>query len=692
MKNLKFELLKLIRNRFIVLVSLALIIANALAAYSLCKPEQDGKTENYSYGIEYLIKDAQRRYDIETDKEGFSARYYQSITDKYSALEKDKAPGEVKGYGQYLSYIYIDLFLFVCCAFCAAFTFRREKETGEMMTLYAAKNGRGSYALTKLASCAITVVALVILFCLSAFLGVWAKNGFVLFSGGGARLQDIKAFIYAPNEISVLSAVFVSALYKIPACLALSVFAGGVSYLFNSGIISLVFSSLFMFGSYGLNVKNYINKNAFFRNCNLFAATRPSYIFGELRCINVFGNAVPAYTVNIVLPLLLFISFCALFYVMHVKRAAVKIKIPLPKIKTRQRKKPAKPHGLYSYEAQKIIKSRVTLAVIIVITAAKIIFTILGVRAFSYEERVYKKYCERWQGYITEEVQADIRAEQIRLGNGFRAYSAITFGGDASDIDDPVAEADYFIANNDGFRLFYEKYSNLLSIKSEENKDVPILYDGGYKRFFSSGADIFLILFVVCVSTYLSTYDSVNKTTDIVNTTLHGGKKLLFSKLAVIFTVNSAVYAVYTFMTFISIYSVYGMALADFPVMSVPGFEVCGDMSLLSYSISMLALRFSGTLLLCLFCIGLSSFLKNHITSMAVAASLYVIPAFLLKDTGNGAAKSADPALLLDGNGFLQLFSRPGAVAVSVILCVIVPILIFIPYVYKNKGKVIKWN
>lgn len=688
MKNLKFELLKLIRNRFIVLVSLALILANALAAFSLCNTEQDAPSERYAAGIEYLIKDAERRYGIEVDKDGFSARYYKSIIDKYSALETDKETQTVKGYGQYLSYIYIDLFLFVCCAFAAAFTFRREKETGEMMTLYAAKNGRGRYAVTKLAACTITVIVFVILFCLSAFLGIWAKNGFALFEGGGARLQDLKAFIYAPNEISVLSAVFVSALYKIPSCLALSVFAGGVSYLFNSGMLSLVFSSLFMFLSYRLNVRNYINKNAFFRNCNLFAATRASYIFGELRCINIFGYAVPAYVVNIVLPLLLFFAFSALFYIMHVKRAAVSVKIKLPKIKFKRRIKPAKPYGLFTYELQKIIKSRVTTAALIVLLAAKTVVSILGVRAFPYEERVYKKYCERWEGYITEEVQADIRAEQKRLADGYRAYSALSFGsGDVSDIEDPAAEADYFIANNDGFRIFYFKYLSLLTLKDEQNIDAPIVYDGGYERFFKSGADVFLILAVVCVSTYLSAYDTVNKTSDIVKTTLLGGKKLTRIKLTAILTISALSYAVYTLMTFLSIYAKYGMSRFDFPVCAVSGFESTGAVSLGAYVFSMFILRFFGVVLLCVFCIGLSSLLKNHITTMAVSASIYVIPAFLLKEAEGADIRCIDPVLLLDGSGFLQIVKTPWALSVSLFICVILPLILNIPNIIRQRKR-----
>ena len=45
MKLLKFELLKTVRNKFIAFVVLALLIANGVTAFYLCKPENDAATE-----------------------------------------------------------------------------------------------------------------------------------------------------------------------------------------------------------------------------------------------------------------------------------------------------------------------------------------------------------------------------------------------------------------------------------------------------------------------------------------------------------------------------------------------------------------------------------------------------------------------------------------------------------------------
>lgn len=115
-------------------------------------------------------------------------------------------------------------------------------------------------------------------------------------------------------------------------------------------------------------------------------------------------------------------------------------------------------------------------------------------------------------------------------------------------------------------------------------------------------------------------------------------------------------------------------------------------MSLGRYVALMFILRFIGVVLLCLFCCGISSLIKNHITAMAATAWIYVIPMFLLKNAENKAVRCADPALWLDGSGFLQLSDTPYAVMISVALCVVTPVLIFIPYVYRQSGRVIKWS
>ncbi len=686
-KNLKFELLKLLRNKFIIIISAVLITVNMITAYRLCDVSSDEQTYNYSVGISLVIKDAQSRYGAEEGKDGFTARYYKMIADKYSALVTDKEPEAVTGYGQYLSYIYVDLFLLSCCAFCAAFVFRREKETGEMQTLYAYKYGRRGYAAVKLTACAITTTALVLLFCLSSFTGVFAHGGFVDFTGGGARLQDLKAFIYAPNEISVLSAAFVSVLYKIPVCIALAFFAGGVSYLFNSGALSAAVSALFMYGSYMLNNRSYINKNAFLRNCNLFASIRPSNIFGELRCIDVFGFAIPAYVVNIILPLLLAVLFGAVFFALHLNRASVTIKLPKLKFKRKRKIRQAKPHGLYAYEFRKILKSKLCVAVIALTLIAGAVVSVISVRAFPYPEQVYKKYCERWQGRYCYEIEDEYNAEQKKINDGFEAYSAMRFGRSVEGIDDPVQAADYYIANYEGFRLFCEKYERLSELH-EQGKDTPILFEGGYRRFFESGADIFLILSAVFLCTYLATYDRVNNTESVMTTTKKGRGKLPWIKFAALMTVSGALYAAFTLITFLPILFKFGMALPGANIYAVPGFEACGGTSLGRYVALMFILRFIGVVLLCLFCCGISSLIKNHITAMAATAWIYVIPMFLLKNAENKAVRCADPALLLDGSGFMQLFSSTSAVAVSILICVVIPCILFIPFI----RKVIKWN
>lgn len=683
MKNLRFEMIKLLRSRFVMLVAALLLVGNAFAAYTVCDPEHDAPSENYAEGVARLIDDSRHRYENEKLKDAFAARYYKQITEKYSLLDTEGDPQPVFGWGRYLSYRYNDLFLYACCAFCAAFSFRREKETGEMTSLYTMRHGRLRYAAVKLASAVIFSAAFTVLFCASSLFAVWAKSGYQPFYGAGARIQDLKTFIYAPNAATVGEAVLTSFLYKIPICIAASFFAGAVSYLFNSGAISIVASALQLYVSYRLDVKGYVDKNAFGRNCNTFAAMRPSCVYGEFRCINVFGFAVPAYVVNVAVPVLLAVLLGAAFIFMHLNRAGVRIRIRLPKINITRKEKPASPHGLFRYEIQKLTKSRLTVAVIFVLFLSRIAVSLLGIRGYSYDDRVYRSYCERWQGPVTEQTYAEYAEETKKIGEGYKAYVAIIYGG-KYDGDDPIGASDYYVAHFKGFEKFDQKLSRITQYK-QEGVEIPVVYEGGYERFLGAGADIFLILAIVYVCTYLSTYDGVNGMTDVVKATYSAGKKLTAVKIGTVFTVASVMYAAFTLVSYLTVFLVCGMKMPFYPVYVLPGYEIRGGMTLGAYLILTLLLRYAGTLLLCLFSCGISSLFKNQITAMAVSAGVYIIPAFLQKGA-EAASRFIDPALMLDGSGFLLLGTGRGA-AVSAAICAALPLLMFIPYLLKQRKK-----
>ena len=688
MKLLKFELLKTVRNKFIVFVVLALLIANGVTAFYLCKPENDAATENYAEAVEDLLADTAKKYSTLENKDGFLGRYYTQIKDMYSALETDKEQKQVSGWGQYLCCGFVNLFLLTACAFCAAFTFRREKETGEMITLYSSANGRGNYVVIKLLSSLLIVLVFVVSFCVVALLGVFAKNGFAAFSGGGARIQDLKAFMYAPYEISVFRAFLLSVVYKIPVCAAFYAFCGCVAYLFDSGVVPLSFSAVLMYGSYYAMGRIYTNGNSFIKNSNLFAAMRSASLLGELRGTDIFGLCIPTYVFNAVFPALLAAVFAAVFALLHIKRAGIKIKLPKIKPKKQKDERSAKPLPLYGFEFKKLTKSRITVVIIILLFAVRCVVSFVSPHFSSMDEMVYKYYCDKWQGPMTEKFDAEFLHEQRKVGTGYAIssgrdidYSLLDeFGMDASDLEA------YYRMRYDGLLLFREKIDRLRELR-DRGIDVPILYDGGYKRFFNSGADIFLILAVVYICTYLFSYDFANRTHDIVKTTYNGGKKLFKTKLLTCITLSAVLYAAFTAVSAISIFSYFGMMEPTAPLYTVPGFEFTGIMPLWAYLLLMLCVRLAGVIMLCLFCCGLSLLLKNNLTSFTVSACLYVFPTFLLSGAESRAAHCVDLSYMLDGSGFIQTAQSPAVFAVSVFVCVVIPLILIIPQTVKVKDK-----
>lgn len=688
MKLLKYELLKTVRNKFIVFVVLALFIANGFTAFYMYAPEHDAATENYAAAVDDLLSDTAKKYSMLENKNGFSGRYYAQIKDMYSVLDTDQSPRDVKGWGQYLSYGFVNLFLLIACAFCAAFTFRREKETGEMITLYSSVNGRGNYVIIKLLSSLIITAVFVISFCAASLLGIFAKNGFAAFSGGGARIQDLKAFIYAPFEISVFRAFLLSVIYKIPVCAAFYLFNGCLSYLFDSGVVPLSFSAVLMYGSYYASGKVYTNGNSFLKNSNLFAALRASSLFGELRGTDVFGASVPTYIFNAAFPALLAVLLGGLFALLHMKRAGIKIKLPKIKPKKQKDEREAKPLGLFGFELKKLLKSKITVVIIILLFAVRCAVSFVSPHFSSIDEMVYKYYCDKWQGPMTEKFDAEYLHEQRKIGAGYQLNVGNNI--DLSLLDEFGMEAPELAAYSrmrfDGMMMFRDKIDRLNAL-SEAGVDAPILYEGGYKRFFDSGADIFLILSVVYICTYLFSYDHTNRAYDIVKTTLNGGKKLLGARLLSCLFLSSVLFVLFTAVSAVSIFSYFGMMDPEAPVYVVPGYEFTGGMPLWTYLLLMTAIRFAGVAALCLFSCGLSSVLKNNLTSFTVCSCLYVFPTFLLSGTESRAAHCADPSYMLDGSGFIQLAENKALFAVSVFVCVIIPLILMIPQFVKNKDK-----
>lgn len=688
MKLLKFELLKTVRNKFIVFVVLSLLIANGVTAFYLCRPEHDETTADYASAVGDLLTDTEKKYSMLEDKDGFTGEYYTQIGDMYSALDTAAAPRQVSGWGQYLQYGYVNLFLLTACAFCAAFTFRREKETGEMITLYSSANGRGNYVIVKLLSSSIIVIVFVAAFCALSLLGIFAKNGFTAFTGGGARIQDLKAYMYAPYEISVFRAFLLSVAYKIPACAGVYAFCGCVAYLFDSGVVPLSFSAVLMYASYYAMGRVYTNGNAFAKNSNLFAAMRSSSLFGELRGTDVFGRCVPTYVFNAVFPALLAAAFAAVFTLLHVKRAGIKIKLPKIKPKKQKDVRPAKPLPLYVFEMKKLTKSKVTVFIIILLFIVRWGVSLVSPHFSSMDEMVYKYYCDKWQGQMTEKFEEEYLHEQRKVGAGYMLTNGY-------DVDESILgefnmepgdlEA-YYRMRFEGLLMFRDKIDRLKELR-ERGIDAPILYDGGYKRFFDSGADIFLILAVVYICTYLFSYDFTNRMHDVVKTTYNGGKKLLKTKLLTCICLSAVLFAVFTAVSAVSTFSYFGMTEPTAPMYAVPGFEFTGSMPLWAYLLLMILVRFAGVITLCLFCCGLSLLLKNNLTSFTVSACLYVFPTFLLSGAESRIAHCADPSYMLDGSGFIQLAHSPAFFAVSVFVCVVIPLLLIIPQTVKMKGK-----
>ena len=688
MKNLKFELLKTARARTVILAVTVLLIVNMFAAFYLGSPDDDAATDGYAGKIAALIADTERMYNSVAGNGGFPEKYYAKIIDTYSALDDASPSRAISGWGRFMCFEYQSILAVAACVFVSAFGFRRERESRELPIVFTTRNGRGRYVFSKLSGVFITCALLCVMFYLTAFIGVYAGGGFAPFSGGGEQIRAISGFVYTPFRMTAAGAALVSFAYTFAACLSLSLLTGCISYYLNNGAAALAASALAIILSFFADGRHYENKNAFMRNCNLAAAVRNRYIFGELRCIDVFGMPVPSYLLNIILLIFSSVVFSALFAVMHLKHAGTELKLPKLKRNAKKEARPAKQHGLFAYEFIKILHSRVITAAILVLFAAGLFINVFSVRYFDYDERVYRHYCQRWEGMTAEEAYPEFLEEGGYIGKCYSAYAALSSGSQyVPENGENVFEMSrYYEKCFGGFDLFNKKISVMLE-KAQTGTNDPIVYDGGYSRFFNSGADVFLILTVTLITTYLCTYDRENGTGAVVGTTLLGGKTLSRRRAAASIAMAAAVWAVFTLSSFLSYLTIYGMTGFQYPARVIPGCEEFGDLSLGAVIALIFALRLIGTVFTCILCIGVSDLIGNHLTSFFICASVPAVTGVLLSGSGSVKARAADPALLLDGFGFLRLYPSGLLMAVSALLCIAVPLILYIPHAVRIKRK-----
>lgn len=536
---MKYELLYLLKSKRLLALMLSLLILSGVAVYFMPQ-ENQATTDDFTKEISSLLALSEKRLDAANinGEGGFSSEYYKELSEIYNALlsaDLSTAENGVTGWGEFLSCGCVFLFLLICCvSFCVSM-FGREKRHGTFATLYASKRGRGSFVFTKALSGLFVCFTLATLFSLAGLSGAFLKHGL---SGGAEYVQSLMTFVYCPFPLKVWQMAVIGTLLSALVAFAVSLLAGITVYVTESKLFSYALITLFAVMSYFIDRAEYLNSNAFFKNCNMFSAVMLKSSLGQYRCLNIFGHPFYVLYANLIISLLAVIFLFTAFLLLHNKRISMKIKLPqINKSEKRQKHQSPRAHSLYGFELLKVFSSRLTVILLVALTLFRIGSCVYNIyNGVPYSELLYAEYCRMWNGKATQAKSDQIRAEAKRISDAYINYSGYMesvamhtqYTGDADII---IADYEYAQSHETALKRFEERYAYA------QATDGKIFYESGWLSLMNSGVDPVLCVAVLYLCLFLTAYEHNYHTAATVYRSKYGYKRVYASKLLSLLTV-----------------------------------------------------------------------------------------------------------------------------------------------------------
>ena len=152
MKLIGYELKKLFSSKGILLLAVALLVANAALSFfvpSETAPERSDEEyiAGYSDDIRRVIRLAERNLaDLSAGGDGFVVDYQRKVIEKYTALaESGQTPAPINGWGEYVSLTGRVTLLLALAVVTGSAVMLCEQDHGMLSFLCISKKGVGAY-------------------------------------------------------------------------------------------------------------------------------------------------------------------------------------------------------------------------------------------------------------------------------------------------------------------------------------------------------------------------------------------------------------------------------------------------------------------------------------------------------------------------------------------------------------------
>ena len=551
------------------------------------------------------------------------------------------------GWDEYFSYDTVNVFIFATLLTLCAVIFSQENQTGFFPIMSVSKNGRVKTAAAKIITALIMTFAVVMSFTLSTFAVYGLRIGF----SGDNALQSLETFTFSPYRISIFGYLAASVGIKLLAFSVFSLTIIALSATLRNQIIVYLSGLAFL----GLNL---ILSRLHIEPLDLISSASVTPIFERYRAVNVFGNAagvLPTLIIGYALVLLFAAVLTIVFHaggIGEIRPAFIdslisdclmlsaKLRNRLSRTASKHpRRERVYSSSLVLAEVFKTLISSRFIVVVILILAVKVCYSYKVNRpSDSYADAVYKEYMTKLSGELTDEKLGFIESEREMISETLykktsveREYKEGRIGFD----DYRAFLSDYNYAYSRS-KLFSVIEEHALYLQNEEDATGirgQFVYDTGWKKLYSNGADLFLYasILLLMTGTFAAEYASGSSKggfIDLLRSTKNGRRKTFTAKL-----VSSGIIALILSLAMnaidaITIISGYELPLGNAPLCSIEMFSGAGGgITIAGYSVIFFSTRTLGALIMSMLVCALSELLAKYIPILGTAIALTLLPA-----------------------------------------------------------------
>lgn len=420
----------------------------------------------------------------------------QRYTDLRDSVELQMRP--VMGWEDYLSSPIPLYFALFAALFLAADQLLCESESKMLPVIRTCQNGRRETAFRKMLAIFLFSAVGVCLFSMEA-LAVSALKA--PFAGGSAPIQLLPAFELSPMRLSIVGYALFQLIFRILAVFSAALLTSViVQKILSRAIPILLVAGVFLLGwQVYQNSANINNNPLFYMNPYTVAFTNEFAV--RYFSFNFFGLSLDGPVCVLVFFVLLCAALIGLSVLLFCRGGRV-LQIRKP---SRQIIRPGRrgfPYRSFlSWEFRKNLGLPVLL-ILAILLAGKATVLRQQLSEPVYADEAYRYYMNRLAGEVTPEKLDFILEERMRIDEILAKKDSVSMAYRMDEISDEDYRAfmdDYWEAYilSDGLARIEVTVPNLT-----EAENAHFVYESGYQKLFTDGADLFL-----CCSVFLIAYD-----------------------------------------------------------------------------------------------------------------------------------------------------------------------------------------